>query len=519
MKLAAINSGIDDSFTSSLRILLKGSVPDSISESVVVHAKHGKLSDRPSFHYFFVESAIGSGLMSEADLSGLQAMLQAGIAKLKAAITPGTASDLDVLMSFIAPGTGGSKAVNDLIAAAKTSPTQLSQNEDWWTNLFSTLNINDPTIQKDIQYQVADEVGQEMLRDPGLPEPGGTAPTPDVTQATQGAEQARQQTRDALDQSTYADELRQERSDADQWRQQLMDTIARGQERHSMASDKLNQLNTRLDQLMKRAPNTEDFMGPIGDMLLEFDSVRANAGRITNTTIKTINRRYDYDIPIITEAGLFDKLRTMMVNPKYTKRQAQSAASNANNVQAAKLAIKIATDHMREQFRSKLQDAGLTPSDIIKTYSQWEKLKSSGGDPNIIARLEEKLRQAFRLFNIKSDGSTGEVGPQDSTGGGASVADGGADPLNADKENPEAIQRGLPAPEQQQVLTQDPTGFQQAVAKAIMNVAIRVARAGGGYDQVITATKRVAKKAYKINPELTQQVWHAFVIWLRGQTG
>lgn len=503
MKLQTINSGIDDSFASSIRILLNGCVSDTISENIIIYTKHGKLTDRPSFQYFFVESAINSGLLTEADLSGLQAILQAGLAKLQAALSPGTASDLDALMAFMAPGTGGSKAVNDLISAAKSSRIELSQNEDWWNDLFSTMNVTDPTIQKDIQYQVADEVNQEMLRDPGLP-------SPDSGEEAESAEQARQQTREALNQDSYVDELNKEKSEAEQWRKQLLDTIANRRADQQTASNQLDQLNARLSKLMKQAPNTESFMRPIGDILLEFDSVRPNVRRITNTAIKTINKQYEYNIPTITEAGLLDKLRTLMANPKYANRQIQSSASRDKNVQAAKLAVKIATDHLREQFNAKLQDAGLMPSDIIKIYSQWSNLKSNNGDPGTIARLEEQLRKAFQLFDIKSNGESGEVGPQDSTSGGASVADGGSDPLNADEENPQAA-RGLPHPNNPLA----PSNFQETVAKLIIQKAIKAAQEGKDYRQIIADSKKVARKVYKFNPQMTQEVWNTFVKWLR----
>lgn len=507
MRLNTINSGIDHNFGSSLRILLKGSVPATISEQVAVKVQHGKLADRPSLQYLFVEAAINSGLMSEADMSGLQTMLQAGIAKLKAALTPSTSTDLDVLMAFMAPGTGGSQAVNDLLAAAKSSSQPISQNEDWWNNFFSTLNINDPTVQKDLQYQVADEVGQEMLRDPGLPGPGGATPQPGS-----GPQQA---TAEPLNQQSYTDELNQEMQNAQQWRQQLTDLVSRRRADQQTASSKIDQINSRLDQLMRNAPRTEDFMGPIGNMLLEFDSVRNNANRITRTTIKTINHLYDTDIPAINEAGLFDNLRTMMANPRYAKRQAQSSADTSKNLQAAKLAVKIATDHLREQFNAKLQDAGLLPQDIMKTYAQWAKLRSAGGNPNEVRRLEEKLKQAFSLFDTKPSGESGEVGPQDTTGGGASAADVGSDPLNADQQP--GMQQRLGGPEA--ALTSDLTGFQRTVAERLMKAAMETARAGGNYEQVLQAAKRVAKLAYKVNPELTQQIWNYFVYWLREQAG
>lgn len=504
MRLNNINSTSDDQFLASLRILLNGVQSSTISEQII-RAKQKPATK--SIQQIFVESAIRSRLLSEEDMTGIQALLQAGIAKIKSAITPGSSKDLDVLMSFMAPGTGGSPAVQELIAAAKAVNGPISQNDDWWTNFFSTMNIDDRNIQKDIQYQVADELGQEMLRDPGLP-----SPEPSV---------APEQPRTASNRSNL-DSLKREREDAQTWSGELQNLISKRREDQARASQHVNSLNSRLDQLMARVPRENVYA--IGDMILEFDSVKKHLRQITNLTIKNINNNYGTNIGTISEAGLMDKLRTMMANPKYAKRSLNKETSSANNTQGAKLAIQLAIQHMRKLFQIKLSNAGLSPNDIMKTYSSWSQLKKSGGDPNQIAVLEKKLADAFKLFDLKPSGETGEIG--------SGIGEGdGIDPMNADKVvEPSSQQLGIDGPQAQpQVagnlgapqpaagVSSDLGGFKKLVAQKIYQAAQAAAVSGGNYQQIIAAGKNIARKAYRVNPQLAQEVWNLFVYWFRSQ--
>lgn len=432
MKLNNINS-TDDRFVTSLRILLSGTQSSLLSEQLI-RARQKPITK--SIQQIFVESVIGSGLLSEEDMTGMQALLKAGIAKLRSAITPSSSEDLDVLMSFMAPGTGGSPAVQELIAAAKSITGPLSQDNDWWTNFFSTMNINDRTVQKNIQYQVADELGQEMIRDPGLPSPhqspesSEVSPEPSVAPEEQG--RARRTSSDKM--------LGRELEDAKAWSSQLQNLITQRRADQAHASKRVNDLNARLNTLMSKVPRESfDF---IGRALLEYDSVKGNIGRITNLTIKNINRHCGTTIGTITEAGLLDKLRMMMANPKYAKRTLGQEADSDTNIRGAKMAVQLAIQNMRRTFETKLKSAGLSPEDIVKTYSAWSKMKASGSrDVNQLRVLEKKLINAFQLFDLKPNGETGEIG---------SVGDGdGTDPLNADKNMVPQQRLNLPAPNNQ----------------------------------------------------------------------
>lgn len=486
MKLKNINTS-NDYFTSSLRILLNGTQSPIISEQFI--PKNNK-----SLQYLFIESAIKSRLLSEQDLSGIQALLQAGIAKLKAAITPGTSSDLDVLMSFMAPGTGGSSAIKELIDAAGQITGPLSQDQDWWNNFFSTLNIQDRSDQKNLQYQVADEVGQEMLRDPGLPSPKQEEPSPEAQKIPE--------TQDNQPRSRGERALRKERENATDWAKRLEDLITRRGEDQKQASAHIDRINSKLSQLMQKAPKED--IAAIGDILLEFESVKNNLRPIVNFTIKNINQTYNTDIKPINEAGLFDKLRTMMANPRYAKRTLGQETNAAKNIQAAKLATQLAIQNMRKRFNAKLSNAGLSPDDIIKVYKQWSKLKTSGGDLNQISILEKKLVEAFKLFDLKPSGEAGEL-----TGG---LGD-GADPLNADTEQPQPKFGGyLPAPQQQNNAGESEPGNTTADSKRVIATGIlkkiqSTYKTTNNEKESIKAGKESAQRFYKIAPEITQEVW------------
>lgn len=457
------------------------------------------------FPKLFIESTLD--VLSENELSGISAMILAGVSKLQSAISPSTSSDLEALLAFMAPESGGAEAVKRLIKDASKSDVELSQNQEWWDNFFTTMNIIETPIQKDIQHQVADEVGQEMLRDPGLPDPMGSLD--DIGDLDRERDSSNRSGGDL-------DDIRREKEEAEQYRQDLVDLISKGKQDREFAREKLNDIRNRLDVLAK-SPVGEETINNICGLLIENDSVINNIDTITSVTLKKIKNNYNIGIPTIVENDTLNKIRALFANPKYASRQFQSSAITDQNIRAAKLAVRIATDHLQKKFSAKLQDSGLLPSDILKVYKKWSKLKKSGGNPNILSLLEKKLGQAFQLFNIdrgEQDFSPISDEPEE-------------DPLNYDrKSNEDPLNYKETATDgtrgnigaDYDLPSSNIDGFKQYVARSIWNAAKNAAvKEGSSYKSVIRSAKRVAQKAYMINPDLAEEVWKVFVKWFRYQ--
>lgn len=305
--------------------------------------------------YIFIESIVNSGVLSEAEKSMLATLLQAGLARLKAAMTPRSSADLNVLLHFMAPDGGGSRAVNELLDSAKRVRGSLLQQDDWWDNLFGTLNIDDEHIQRDIKSQVAEEFGSVQPQ---------TKPQPNRPKSP---------------------ELEMELNKGEQYKDELKGIINKSRTGRDVARSKISDLQSRLDALMRQT-QSESIFKPIAELLSEFKSVR-------------------YQLNEQGESDIFRKLGTYLANPKYAERKMQSVTSREDNQRAAKLALQISIDHLRDKFAATLEDAGLTPSDIIKTYQRRQSLIAGGlQTPEETAeynRLGKQIGKVFELFNPK----------------------------------------------------------------------------------------------------------------------
>jgi len=501
MKLHNIGTIDESNLVSSIRTLLNNST----------HVPLNKVGNHETFQQLFLESAIQTKLMSEADLTNLQAMLKAGIARLKSALTPGTSSDLDILMAFMAPGVGGSKSIESLLNSAKLTDKNLGENDEWWDEYFSTFKIDDYNIQKDIRNQVADEVGQQSV-DQDMLRKNGTLSPYNSDAERGGNNQNSQDSQGRQEKGPFDEEdiFSQEIQNSDEWRKQLLDAISKGKAGKQTASNKLRDLNAKLDQLLKNAPRSEGFIFPITDMLLEYKSVQNNIHLITNNVISVANCKYGFNIPTINENGLLNKLRTMMANPKYANRLLNKSTNTDTNIQAAKLAIRIATDHLRDKFNIKLKSAGLSPSEIIKTYIAWKKLKSSNGDKRTILELENKLKSAFKLFDIGHK-TTSKTKPEMQSSDSPVFDDD-----NDNDDDPLSVNRSIEANPEGALINIDEIKAQ--IATSILEAMRETAMKGGDLKEVYDSGKRIAKKAYKINPDVTKECWRVIKIWLKRKT-
>ena len=138
-----------------------------------------------------------------------------------------------------------------------------------------------------------------------------------------------------------------------------------------------------------------------------------------------IGREHSTSIPALTEAeqgGLLGRLKgalgglanrigggiqtakNMASNPAYAQQQLAASGAAATNERAAKLAVQILSDNIRQKFQAALSANGLTPDQIIQTYDQWKKLKpkAEAGDQQALAtynQAADTLKKAFKLFN------------------------------------------------------------------------------------------------------------------------
>lgn len=82
----------------------------------------------------------------------LHDVIRLGIAKLQGAISPKTQQDLEHLLLYLAPRGGGVGQLRKVIEAATTSPGPISQNKEWWVQLFGVFG------------QVPQEIRDEVMR-------------------------------------------------------------------------------------------------------------------------------------------------------------------------------------------------------------------------------------------------------------------------------------------------------------------------------------------------------------------
>lgn len=466
MKLKTINSRSSDNLSSSLYIISDKRI--TITESIANQ-------NRLPFIYFMVESIARLKVIDEGNLENI---LQAGLAKLKSSIMPGAASDLDILLAFMAPNKGGIRSIDKLINIAESSENSIINNDQWWIDFYNAFNITDTDVQKNIRNQVTNEITQEMGR------------------GRRSSGQYRGEQRSSKPTQATTD-------DVDEIRKEFSDIISKGKTNNSQAKEKIQQLNAKLAELMQSAPKSEDLLGAVGAILLERNEVENNIGAIVNKAITLINRRYGHSIPAINEAGLLDKLRTMVANPRYTSNKISVYNIKANNKQGAKLAIILATENLRNRYNTRMSEIGVDPKEVTNLYKAANKPDVS---ETVKSSIMNKLARIHLLFNGKTQAQQTRQAQPNQTSTRArearysqaprrniTGATASQDPLNSD-------------------ITQDITGFKSSLRDEIYKTGNRVYQNGGNTSQIIAATKKVASKAWKQNPQAAQEVW---TIWLR----
>lgn len=344
--------------------------------------------------YIFIDSVLASNILTETDLGHLDAILKAGLAKLRAALTPGNAKDLDTLLRFMAPQGGGVEAVNKLIQTANQNQGDLTNNNDWWNGLFQTFGVQDEQVRNNIM----DQVRQNVSNQPTQPQQP-TQQSPPELQPPEPQQPRAQRNPELLNL------LRQERQSESDYQSGILKQIADIRQERSKTQADIAKLRKMLDRMTSRTATESIYSDVMRQLFCEYSVINCMP-RI----VRQITRRY----PILTEAGLMDKLRgaikggrNLFANPHLAKQQLAGATTAATNKRAAKLAVQLLTDHLRTSFEMKLSEAGMTPDQIASKLRQWDRLKQleaqSGDNPSpklveALLAVSNDLKKIFELF-------------------------------------------------------------------------------------------------------------------------
>lgn len=509
MKLTNINNTVDRSYA--YRVLL-GEHHDIVN-----------LHNNPSvsFQRIFLESVVYSDVLTEQEMDVLGTILQTGLSAIRNMITPGSSKDLEALLVFMAPDGGGVRAVNKLIDDAKTSP-DLHSDEKWWNSLFKITGIDDWQSQKQIQYQVAQEFGKGIGTGLSLPgyAPRAKSEKDEVRSELDelfgdGEEKAKKPSRKKKD--SLKDLLDKEESSSRDYQDNLRALLRRSGKARDDANKKMQNLHARLDALLQKKAN-ESVLTSINQTLLETRSVQENIQFITNLVLKRTNQLHNTQFGVIAESDILDRIRTALANPSYATGTVKNITDRHDNTRAAKLAVRLATEHLRKKFATRLHSIGMLPDDIIRTYQNWHKLRTSGGDPNIIASLEKKLHQVFQLFGNIQQGTKPATSPTQPV---EPENDELVDPLDPDQlsytaeteSDEEELTGALPGAKQQA----GGNSFEKQVAVVIYNTIRREIQGGGSIKQITPKVKQIIKRAKEIDSEVSSRLWRQYVAWVRRQ--
>jgi len=337
----------------------------------------GKIIPLPTV---FIHSVINNKILTESEEGMLDKLIKLGLSKIQQAITPNASGDLEVLLAFMAPNNGGAAKIAHLLEVADLSP-------QWWDAFFNTLGISDDIVIKDITATAQSELGKPQI--PGGEDVGGKK----------------------FD--AWVDTLEKVRSAQKRKRRQLPPNPTK---------DPADQDQTQVENIDRE----------IASLLTEFESVKRNKANIARTASniirQTTSQKVDVDpnklFETIKEASFKDIL-AQIGNPHYALDQINKknleldqANQKSVNQRIAKLALHLAKKHLREKFRGIIEDNGLLPNDIIRSYREWRKLSQipdkSQEQLGQLQLLTKKMKQVARLFSNLSNASEGTSEPEGS---------------------------------------------------------------------------------------------------------
>jgi hypothetical protein len=367
------------------------------SSSVLV--EQFKIAHMQPLPSVFIRAVVNSNILTEAEGNILTQLFKAGIAKLKAAMTPGTSEDLELLLTMMAPQGGGVEKVEQLLDAARQGP--IHDNEDWWNSFYEAFNIQDDLVKQDIRDRVSTEI------------PGAK---PNKPQVPGGEEVGGNKFQD------FVNRLGGQRKGAEAGAetggkfQDFADRLGGLEKRQQDNRARADEIRKRMAELQGQQ-QSEETQAVIGTILCEMNSVRTNFSIVSNLMHAEIRAICEGKVPRFDDRvlfnmlseGMLDDIRTRLANPNYSRgendRTAQKygrQAELADGERVAKLAINVAKQQLRQKFNASLQDAGLLPNDIAKSYATWKKLSQvRNKDQKQLAEYQiatKKLKQAMELF-------------------------------------------------------------------------------------------------------------------------
>jgi hypothetical protein len=389
--------------------------------------------------YLFIESVLASGVLNEAGSGRLAALMRAGIAKLQNFLTSDPSTDLQSLLIFLAPTGGGMEKLKVLITQAKQAKGSILDNEDWWRDLFNAFGMKDPGIQAEIRQRVAREIGREpQARGRGIAGPPGQEPEQrggilgglaGMFQHPLGQQGRGQRPGGGMGggggggmSPDMTNDLQAERERVRGHENQLRDMVSQNSKDRESTMAEMQRLQAQLDAMRpKQRGMAESFLAAVASGLLQESSVRSNLKFVANNLMRRLGAPAVTDFsshdwlkdflnsvvpkkePV--EEGFRDFVRgagNFLGNPTYGADKMDDSARTDRNERAAKLAVQILFDKLKDELRQRLQVANLSMDDMRQTLNLWNKLmakwQSGSRDPRLQTKLKETLEQVKKIL-------------------------------------------------------------------------------------------------------------------------
>lgn len=407
--------------------------------------------------YIFIESVYKAHILEQSDL--LPTLLQAGLSKLRTALTADSTEDLVMLMRFMGLSNNTQNLLN-LLDQANNSTTNILDNPEWWDSLFDSANISDDNIRNTIRDQVT-----QIAKSPQLPAAKsqsdqneqastGSPPTGSYQHTMQSAKQSEQSSPSP---QTNIQQHRQEEQQYNDYLSKQLEQVRAGRAANKAEIEKL--LKAIEDK--KSQAQTESVCNDIALKLLANQTVQNNIDTIGHLMARRLS--VDLCIPYqhITEANIINRfskafrdLSNIAANPGLVGAHGvRSVGLKADNQRAKKLAVQLIANHLRGIFDQRLQAADMTPDDIIANYQKYitiDQKATEGGQlkPDEIQQYKDlaaKLQQVRQLF----DRATPEAGATtDETPADQPAPENAAAPDSLEVAGPSGVEEQSQTPEQ-----------------------------------------------------------------------
>lgn len=317
-----------------------------------------------SFSYLFLEQMLESQILTEAAGSRLGSLISASLAKIQNFLAPGVTGHLDALLSFIAPKGGGLKRVQELVAQSKQIEGDITQNDDWWRDIFRATGIQDPSAQHNIRTKITEQF-------PINPQPQPEAPQQQqAPQPQKGASRLRSL-------GTYLNGV------SERFRQGFSEAVA---------------VNI-LKGLIPEHFGYSSLKYATRNLLRRQGMLQVDPDDWLKRFMKTISNAEPK--PIAEGIGDFLRgARHFLTNPQYSSDKLDQSAQNSRNQHAAKLAVQMIFDHLNREMTARLRVAGLTMKDLHDAINFWNKLNAKyqqgSRDPRLLEALKEQYQNKIK---------------------------------------------------------------------------------------------------------------------------